>query len=99
MATEKYVFPMTCFGRNTGGKNALQTAVSFDLIMTRPEGDSQSISVSAENCPYITGSDKQRCKASYAPGIDKVGAGIICPYTLNIPGGVDYLLSQMKKSE
>lgn len=98
MTIETHTIPMTCFGRNSEGKNALSVAVGFDLIITQPEGDCQSISVSAEKCPCITGSDKQRCRASYPDGVDKIGAGIICPYTLNIPGGVDYLLSQMKKS-
>jgi len=91
-------FAITCFGRNSEGKNVLSDAVSFDLIITQQPEDRQSISISAENCPHITGSDKQRCKASYAPGIDKIGAGIICPYTLSIPGGVEYLLSRMNKS-
>jgi len=95
----KKTMPMTCFGRNSEGKNALQTAVSFDLVITRTVEDLQSIYISAEKCPYNTGTDGQRCKASYEPGVDKIGAGIVCPCTIGIPGGVDYLLCQMKKSE
>jgi len=98
MAIETHIIPMTCFGRNSEGKNALSTAVNFNLVITRPPEDSQCVSISAESCPHNTGSGKQRCKASYAPGIDKIGEGIICPYTLDIPYGVDILIRQQIKS-
>jgi len=96
--TIQQTMPMRCFGRNSEGKNALPNPVSFDLVIIRRVEDPQSIYISAENCPYITGSDKQRCKASYPSGVDKIGLGIICPCTISVPGGVEYLLSQMNKS-
>ena len=38
---------------------------------------------------YNTGSHGHRCKASYPPGVEKQGDGIICPYSLDLPYAMD----------
>lgn len=40
-------------------------------------------------CKYNTGGHGQRCKASH-PDTDKVGEGIICPYSFDIFNRLDY---------
>jgi hypothetical protein len=100
MALDKYIekkFPIKCFGRDSEGKPVLETPVKFKLNIHQRPGDDENISVSVDKCPYNTGGHGQRCRASHPPGVDKIGVGIICPFTLSLPGGVEYLLSRMNK--
>jgi len=101
MADEKYIekmFPIRCFGRDINGKPVLEKPVKFKLNIHQSPGNVEDISISAENCRYNTGSHGQRCRASHPPGVDKVGDGVICPYSLDIPYATDIWINQKAKS-
>lgn len=86
-------FPIQCKGRNAEMKEALREPVTFNLRIYKTFGSSD-ISSDASKCPYNTGPHGQRCKASH-PNQDKVGEGVICPYSFDIP----YALEQNKSSK
>jgi len=71
-----------CKGRNEAGDEVLATPVSVEVEISRRPG-SNMIS-SNVNCPYNTGGHGQRCRASH-PKTDKVGEGVGCPYSFDIP--------------
>ncbi len=89
MTIEKFIeqnFPIQCIGRDKSGKEVLSEAVDVEVrIYKRPDSNMISSSV---KCPYNTGGSGQRCKASH-PEVDKVGDGINCPYSFDIPYALD----------
>lgn len=85
MSDEGYVeqiFPIKCKGRDICMDEILDEPVDVKLKIYKSPG-SNSIS-SIVDCPHNTGGHGQRCKASH-PNKDKVGNGIICPYSFDIP--------------
>ncbi|MBS3107835.1 hypothetical protein J4468_02860 [Candidatus Woesearchaeota archaeon] len=85
MAIDEYVtqtYPIECKGRNEVGDEVLDTPVSVKVKIDKSMG-SNMISSNVE-CPYNTGGHGQRCKASH-PQVDKVGKGVGCPYSFDIP--------------
>ena len=82
---DKYVkqtYPIKCKGRNEIGDEVLNNSTKVEIEIHKRPG-SNTIS-SYVNCPYNTGGHGQRCKASH-PHVDKVGEGVICPYSFDIP--------------
>ena len=75
-------FPIRCKGRDENGNDVLEKAVNV-VILVRKSPSSDTISTEVR-CPYNTGGHGQRCKASH-PRSDKVGDGVGCPYSLDIP--------------
>lgn len=81
------VFPIQCLGRNGSRKAVLSEPVAVKVHITQSCGDEENISLDVE-CPYNTGGHGQRCKASH-PDTDKVGKGVGCPYSVDIPYAFD----------
>lgn len=77
------VFPIKCRGRNALGEEVLPKPVSAKVKVYQSPGDEKNISLSVD-CVHNTGGHGQRCKASH-PGKDKVGEGVGCPYSADIP--------------
>ena len=76
------IFPVRCKGRDSEGEEVLCTAVKAEVKISQgPDSDMISSSV---YCKYNTGGHGQRCKASH-PKVDKVGEGVGCPYSFDIP--------------
>lgn len=91
MATNRYIeviFPIQCLGRTETGGAALVESVTVEVKACQSPGDEKNISLQVE-CIHNTGSHSQRCKASHPPGVDKVGDGVNCPYSLDIPYAFD----------
>jgi hypothetical protein len=87
MAKDRYIeqiFPIKCCGRDARTREVLSEPVSVKVRVTQSSGDEKNISLLVE-CPYRTGGHGQQCKASYPPGVDKVGKGVMCPYRVEIP--------------
>ena len=80
------VFHVLCKGRNSARKELLAEAVRVD-IHARLQENEKSIAMHV-NCPHNTGGHGQRCKASH-PGQDKVGEGVHCAYSLDLPHAMD----------
>ncbi len=80
-------FRVQCKGRDADRNEVLERAISV-LLAIRRLGDGKTISISVNECPYNTGSHGHRCKASH-PGQDKVGRGVSCPYSLDLPYAMD----------
>lgn len=78
-------FPIKCKGRNSKMEECLTEAVKVTVKVSRSCGNFISIS---PKCIYNTGGHGQRCKASH-PKVDKVGEGVVCPYSLDIPYALD----------
>jgi len=75
-------FPIKCWGRDSKGEHTLEKAVKVEVqVYQIPNTNMISSSVS---CKYNVGGHGQRCKASH-PKVNKVGKGIICPYSFDIP--------------
>lgn len=70
-----------CLGRSAKGTPALHTPVDVKITINQ---HAETITLSVK-CPHNTGGHGQRCKASHPPGVDKVGQGVTCPYSLDIP--------------
>lgn len=86
MSVDKYVeqnFPVECKGRDDEGNEVLDKPVAVNVKVYKSPGSSRISSL--VECPYNTGGHGQRCKASHPPGVDKVGQGVICPYSFDIP--------------
>lgn len=85
MRVEEFVeqkFPIECKGRDNLGNDVLEKPVEVTVHIHKSPG---SNTISSEvKCRYNTGSHGQRCKASH-PEVDKVGEGIGCPYSFDIP--------------
>ena len=75
-------FPIQCKGRNSKGLEVLQEPVNVEVKIYKSPGS--NIISNIVRCFYNTGSHGERCKASH-PTVDKVGEGIICPYSFDIP--------------
>lgn len=69
-----------CKGRNEHVLEVLAEPVRVKVTVLH-EGNRISTSV---ECPYNTGSHGYRCKASH-PDHDKVGIGVRCAYTVDLP--------------
>ena len=85
MALDEYVtqtYPIECKGRNEAGDEVLDAPVDVEVEIHKRLG-SDIISSNVE-CPYNVGGHGQRCKASH-PEVYKVGEGVACPYSLDIP--------------
>lgn len=76
------IYPVRCKGRDANGNEALTEAVGACVQITK-SAESNMLS-STVNCRYNTGGHGQRCKASH-PEVDKVGEGVGCPYSFDIP--------------
>lgn len=72
-----------CRGRGPSGEVVLDKPVSVNVSLSQPEPE-RMISVGPMDCPYNTGGHGQRCKASH-PDQDKVGEGVICPFSFDYP--------------
>ena len=85
MTIDEYVtqtYPIECKGRNEIWDEVLDIPVSVKVeIHKSPRSNMISSNV---ECPYNTGGHGQRCKASH-PKVDKVGEGVGCPYSFDIP--------------
>ena len=85
MTFNRYVeqtFPIQCKGRNNKGLEVL--SVPVDVIVEIHVSPGSNTISSTVKCPYNTGGHGQRCKASH-PNVDKVGDGVGCPYSFDIP--------------
>lgn len=83
--TNKYTtqtYLIQCRGRNENGHEVLDSPTEVKLKIHQSP-DSNNIS-SIVNCRYNTGGHGQRCKASH-PDLDKIGEGITCPYSFDLP--------------
>ena len=80
MVTQNY--PIECKGRNRFGKEVLDNPVKVEVTISQRPGSNMISSL--VKCTYNTGSHGQRCKASH-PDVDKVGKGVGCPYSFDIP--------------
>ena len=90
MAIDKYVaqiFPIKCKGRNEVGDEVLGTPTDVQVEIYKGLG-SNRIS-SKVKCPYNIGGHGQRCRASHPEGVDKVGEGVNCPYSFDIPDALE----------
>lgn len=90
MAKDAYlgiVFPIQCRGRNESREEVLLQPIEAKVRIFQPNGNETTISTIVE-CLHNTGGHGDRCKASH-PGIDKIGEGIGCPYSLEIPFTLD----------
>lgn len=93
--TEK-IFRIRCKGRDFHQQEVLEEAVKVKLkVYQHP--DSNMISGMVD-CKYNTGGHRQRCKASH-PEVDKVGDGVSCPYSFDIPYAIDALLENLNELE
>ena len=85
MAIDEYVtqtYSIVCKGRNDVGDEDLDYPINAEVEIHKRPG-SNIISSNVE-CPYNIGGHGQRCKASH-PDIYKVGEGVGCPYSFDIP--------------
>lgn len=73
-----------CRGRDWIGNKPLASPVDVVLRVSQ-SGENFSINVA---CVHNTGGHGQRCKASH-PEVDKCGAGVACPYSMDIPYCID----------
>lgn len=80
-------FRVQCKGRDADRNEVLERAISV-LLAIRRLGDGKTISISVNECPHNTGSHGHRCKASH-PGQEKVGEGVPCPYSVDLPYVID----------
>lgn len=92
MAQNEYIgitFPIKCRGRNAlrGEVFPANKAIEAKVVIYQPNGIDTSISSTVE-CPHNTGGHGQRCKASHL-NKDKVGDGVICPFSFDIPSALD----------
>jgi len=87
MPDKTCTFQIKCQGRRAPGIVALEEPVSARLIIGQV-GNTIDIRV---KCKYNTGGHGQRCKASH-PEADKVGEGVYCPYSLDVPFYHDLVL-------
>ncbi len=80
-------FKRKCRGRLADGHFALEEPI--DVTVRVSEGGDNTIEMNVRDCPYNTGGHGQRCKASH-PDVDKIRDGISCPYSVDVPYGIDY---------
>jgi len=79
-----------CKGRGPLGQDALQKPIPITLtVRAHPFTKSDMISCAPADCPYLTGGHGQRCKASH-PTQDKVGDGVLCPFSFDYPYVLEY---------
>jgi hypothetical protein len=83
----QHVFPVECKGRNEYGREVLAEPEKVDVRVSK-DPFSERLSIVPVDCKYNSGGHGQRCTASH-PGIDKVGDGVLCPYSVDIPHVVD----------
>jgi hypothetical protein len=80
--SETFIIP--CKGRMPNRKDALNEPVEAKITVCQ-FGIAIIMNV---KCPYNTGDQGQRCKASH-PEVDKLGEGVICPYSIDLPYAID----------
>lgn len=74
-----------CNGRGPNGEGVLEKPINVVIELSRPYlRKPNDIEVVPKDCPFLTGGHCQRCKASH-PDKDKVGTGVLCPYSFNWP--------------
>lgn len=76
-----------CRGRGFKGEPVLPTPLPITVNVYKYSD--RFISVSPEKCPHNTGSHGQRCMAGH-PGKEKVGEGILCPYSFDYPYATEF---------
>ena len=74
------IFNIKCFGRSRPGVECLEEPVDAKVKVRQVY---ENIHMDVE-CPHNTGGHGQRCCASH-PGKDKVGDGVYCPYSIDVP--------------
>lgn len=89
-------FHIMCKGRDASYKETLPKEIPV-TVYVRLREDQKTIAMSVD-CPHNTGGHGQRCKASH-PGVDKVGDGILCPYSADIPRVIDYFEEIIKEED
>jgi hypothetical protein len=85
LSVEDYItqtYPILCRGRDKNGEETLEKAINAQVDIYKLSDSSTLFCV--VHCIYNTGGHGQRCKASH-PDVDKVGEGILCPYSIDIP--------------
>ena len=90
----KQIFPIKCKGRDYQGKEVLDEAVDVKVDIAQRPGTNMISSLI--ECQYNTGAHGQRCKASH-PEVDKVGEGVGCPYSFDIPYALEVTTPTRKK--
>ena len=78
-------FAISCYGRDANGNTVLPEPVQ--IICNVRQSTEWTISIDV-TCPYSTRGHRERCKASH-PETDKIGEGVACPYSLDIPYALD----------
>jgi len=79
-------YVIRCRGRDDRSDEVLDDSVKARIIISKRRR-SNDISINVD-CPYNTGSHGQRCKASHL-NIDKIGEGVLCPYSVDLPYAFD----------
>ena len=85
MAINEYVtqtYPVPCAGRNVFGDKVLNELINVEVEIRQKIGSNMISSII--ECKYNTGAHGQRCKACQ-PDINIIGAGVMCPYSFDIP--------------
>ncbi len=80
---DEHIFKIGCKGRDKDGNKPLSEPVSVEVKVYQMFGT--DLLSSGVKCQYNTGSHGQRCRASHPEGVDKVGTGVNCPYSFDIP--------------
>lgn len=83
--TAGHEFTISCYGRGFDGSPVLQKPVTVKVCVTQSGKMTISLNVV---CQHNTGGHGQRCKASH-PNVDKVGDGVSCIYSVDIPFAFD----------
>lgn len=91
----KQEFQIECKGRDKSGKEVLPHPVLIYLQIYQSPG-SNTISSDTSHCIYNTGAHGQRCRASH-PDVDKIGEGVECPYSFDIPHALEKQVTEVKK--
>ncbi|MDD5738395.1 MAG: hypothetical protein PHY72_00495 [Candidatus Pacebacteria bacterium] len=73
-----------CKGRGSDGQEVLENSIRVVVQVSHPYASKPGDVLVEVNCRFNTGSHKQRCKASH-PDLDKVGDGVLCPYSFDFP--------------
>ena len=83
--SERCEFNISCYGRGVEGNPVLSEPV--EVVITVYKASEFEVALNVK-CIYNTGGHGQRCKASH-PEIDKIGDGVTCPYSIDVPYAID----------
>ncbi len=90
MTVDQYVtqdYPIECKGRDANMQEVLDEALEVTVHIHKSPGS--SMISSNVDCPYNVGGHGDRCKASH-PDVHKIGRGVGCPYSFDIPYALEY---------